>query len=222
MTYIGDFAEGTTLRHFWSTNGPDGSSITRATDGSIRIYKDSSDTQRTSSNGVTDAEDVDSLTGTHRLTVDLADNTDAGFYAAGHDYHAVIVGAVIDGITVNVPLCSWSIENRSVAAASLLTAADVWSYVTRVLTDDTNIAIPTATEIADAILTRASSNWEASAGNKSLGAAIMKVVHKVDTASNPGYETTFRSDGTTEHMKQPITTDAAADGVTEQGPTEAP
>lgn len=114
--YLGDFAAGATVRLWWNTNAIAGESITRATDGSIRIYKDGSDTQRSSAAGITDSEDADSLTGVHRLSIDLSDNTDSGFYAAGSDYVVVLVGATIDGKTINHALGQFSIENRNIKA----------------------------------------------------------------------------------------------------------
>ena len=113
MLNLGDVAAGATIQIPWNTNAVDGSSITRATDGSIRIYKDNGLTQRSSSAGITDNEDFDGVTGVHLINVDLSDNTDSGFYAAGHNYSVMLVGAVIDGKTVNAFLAIFSIENRS-------------------------------------------------------------------------------------------------------------
>ena len=109
MQYLGDFPVGGTVYFKWNTNGANGASITRATNGSIRLYKNGSTTQRSSSAGITDTEDVDALTGVHHLSIDLADNTDAGFYVAG-EYQVVLEGATIDGQTVNAVLGHFSIE----------------------------------------------------------------------------------------------------------------
>ena len=113
MMYLGDFAANATVDFKWNTNTSAGASVTRATNGNIRIYKANSATQRTSANGITDTEDFDSLTGVHHLRIDTADNTDAGFYAAGSDYQVVLEGAVIDGQTVNAVLAHFSIANRT-------------------------------------------------------------------------------------------------------------
>jgi len=43
--YLGDFVEDETLHFMWSTNGADGASITRATDGTVSVYKDNGVTQ---------------------------------------------------------------------------------------------------------------------------------------------------------------------------------
>ena len=117
--YLGDYAADSTVEFKWNTRGADGASITRATDGSLRIYKDDSTTERSSSAGITDSEDFDSLTGVHHLTIDLSDNTDAGFYAAGHEYSVVLQGAVIDTKTVNAVIAHFSIERSGGILATL-------------------------------------------------------------------------------------------------------
>jgi len=112
MMYLGDFAAGATVSFKWNTFSTTGASITRATDGTIKIYKDASGVERTSANGVTDTEDFDSRTGVHLCSIDLSDNTDAGFYAAAHDYSVYITAATIDGQVVNAVLAHFSIQNR--------------------------------------------------------------------------------------------------------------
>jgi len=112
--YLGDFVEDSVINHPWDTNDANGASITRAVDGSIRIYKNNTDTQKTTANGITDTEDFDGLVGIHQLSVDTSDDTgDVGFWERGNDYFVVLQGATIDGQTVNAVLCSFSIENRS-------------------------------------------------------------------------------------------------------------
>jgi hypothetical protein len=107
--YLGAYPPAAAVDFKWNTQGADGASITRATDGVLRIYKDNSATYRSSSAGVTDSEDFGSVVGVHHVRIDLADNTDAGFYAAGHEYQVVVVGAVIDGKTVNAVLAHFTI-----------------------------------------------------------------------------------------------------------------
>lgn len=121
MTYLGDYVEDDTVYFLWSTNDADGASITRATDGTVSVYKDNGTTQSTA--GITDTEDFDSLTGVHACTIDLS--ADA-FYATGSDYAVVLSAATIDGQTVNAVLAHFSIENRTSQA----------SYVLGALTDD--------------------------------------------------------------------------------------
>lgn len=131
MIYLGDFQAGATVHLKWNTNDADGASVTRATNGSIRIYKGSSTTQRSSANGITDTEDFDTdpLTGVHHLSIDLSDNTDAGFYAAGSDYQIVLVGAVIDGATVNACIGQFSIQNRAQVVVASLAAGSITASV---------------------------------------------------------------------------------------------
>jgi hypothetical protein len=107
MMYLGDYKEDDVVYFCWSTNDKDGASITRATDGSIKVYKDDGTAESTA--GITDTEDFDSITGIHNCKIDLS--ADA-FYATGHDYSVVLVGAVIDGEIVNAVLTTFSIENR--------------------------------------------------------------------------------------------------------------
>lgn len=92
---------------FDSFKGSDGSSITitglAVTD--IEIYKGVSMTQRASDNGYTlldtDGIDLDGITGIQGFSIDLGDNSDAGFYAAGSIYHVVVSAITVDGVTVN-------------------------------------------------------------------------------------------------------------------------
>lgn len=71
--------------------------------------------------------------------------------------------------------------------------------------------------IADAIMVRASSNWEAAAPVKSLGVAVMKACHR--TRDNAGTLEIYRSNGSTLHASQAITTDAGNDPIDELGGT---
>lgn len=72
----------------------------------LRIYRanDSaanSATQRSSANGITMTSPFDSLTGVHDVDIDLTDNTDAGFYAAGYQYTVVLApDETVDGQTI--------------------------------------------------------------------------------------------------------------------------
>lgn len=112
MDILGDYLAGSTVRAMWNSNAVAGESITRATNGSLRVYKNSLTAERTSSNGITDTEDFDSLTGVHHYSIDLSDNSDAGFYAAGNDYFVVLSAATIDGKSINAVLAMFSIENK--------------------------------------------------------------------------------------------------------------
>lgn len=71
----------------------------------IEIYKDGGTTQRGSDSGYalldTDGIDFDGVTGIHGFSIDLADNTTAGFYAAGSQYWVVVASVTVDSGTVN-------------------------------------------------------------------------------------------------------------------------
>jgi len=164
IPYIGDFVINSTLRYYYASNAAGGASAARTTAGAYRVYKNISTTERTSTAGITDYSGFDSVTGLNAVTIDLSNNTDAGFYAAGNDYVVVLVGAVVDSLTVNVPLFQFSIENRvpTVALTSGVwsnatrtltasldpTAAQIWANATRTLTASLD---PTAADIADAV-----------------------------------------------------------------------
>jgi hypothetical protein len=130
IPYIGDFVANSTVRYFFGTNASTGASVNRTTAGAIRVYKNTSVTERTSVAGITDTSGFDSVTGLNGLSIDLSNNTDAGFYAAGNDYVVVLVGAVIDTQTVNVPLFQFSIENRYPSIANAVWNALLSSHVT--------------------------------------------------------------------------------------------
>jgi hypothetical protein len=73
--------------------------------GDILIYKNGSTTQRTSTSGFTlldtDGLDFDGTTGIHGFSVDLSDNTDAGFYAVGSTYSVIVGPITVNAVTVN-------------------------------------------------------------------------------------------------------------------------
>lgn len=107
--YYGDFLPGATVRIPFNTNAGNGASITRSANGTVKIYKAAGTTERTSANGVTDVKDFDTITGRHYVSIDLSDNSDAGFYAPGQEYSVAIDAMTIDGQTVNAWIGSFSI-----------------------------------------------------------------------------------------------------------------
>lgn len=112
--FYGNVQVGATVPIMWSTNDSNGASITRATDGTISVYKDTNATQVTT--GVTDTEDYDSLTGVHLVTIDTS--ADSDFYSVGSTFHIVLSGATIDGQTVNHPIASFAIGQMIGVTAS--------------------------------------------------------------------------------------------------------
>ena len=106
MVYLGDFATNTTIHFMWNSFTSAGGSVTRGTNGTIRVYKNNGTVETTV--GVTDTEDFDTLTGVHACTIVTTD----AFYQASANFSVVLAGAVIDGQTVNAVLAQFSIENR--------------------------------------------------------------------------------------------------------------
>ena len=113
--YLGDFDTTQTVYIPFATYNSNGASVTitglAVTD--IEVYKDGSATQRASDAGYTlldtDGIDFDGITGIHGFSVDLSDNTDAGFYATGHEYWVVVASVTVDGQTVNLLAATFSI-----------------------------------------------------------------------------------------------------------------
>ncbi len=120
MNYLGDYVEDAVIYFNWSTYSPTGTSITRATNGTISVYKDDNTAQSTA--GITDTEDFNGLAGIHNCKIDTGSDA---FYATGHDYSVVLSGAVIYGITVNAVLAVFSIENRFAGSSLFEKAAKV-------------------------------------------------------------------------------------------------
>lgn len=126
MKNLGDFAvDATVYIPFATYDKDDGSSITltglAVTD--IEIYKNGSAIQRASDAGYTlldtDGIDFDSIVGIHGFSVDLSNNTDAGFYAAGSEYWVIISAITVDGVVVSFPAATFSIERSGGAIAQL-------------------------------------------------------------------------------------------------------
>jgi hypothetical protein len=182
MIWLGDLAAGATVRFLWGSNGQSGASITRATAGGIKIYKDASTTERASAAGITDTVDFDGRTGIHLCAIDLSDNTDAGFYAAGHDYAVMVAGAVIDGQTVNAVLAHFSIANRPVQGVAdktgyALSAAGVqaiWDALTSALATVGSIGKLLVTDIDAAISSRLAGGSYTAPDNSSIAAIKAK------------------------------------------------
>lgn len=79
----------------------------------IEIYSNGGTTQRASDSGYTlldtDGTDFDGLTGIHGISVNLADNTTAGFYAAGNQYWVVLSSVTVDAGTISGILATFRI-----------------------------------------------------------------------------------------------------------------
>ena len=77
--------------------------------GDILIYKDAGTTERASTSGYTATTTFDSLTGINIVGINTADNTTAGFFAAGSEYMVIIGPVTVDAQTVYFPLARFEI-----------------------------------------------------------------------------------------------------------------
>lgn len=105
MADLGYVPASSTIYLYFTTHAQTGASVAPASAyeaADVQLYKNNSATQRSSTAGWTMTSPFDSITGLHVLTIDLSDNTDAGFYAAGNQYTAVLSAdtETVDGLTV--------------------------------------------------------------------------------------------------------------------------
>jgi len=101
--YLGDYKKEVPVHFLWSTRAA------TSTDGTVKVYKDNGASEVTVPTGITDTRDFDSKTGVHLCSIDLSATS---FYAKDKDYIVVLSGAVINGVTVNTVIASFSIEKR--------------------------------------------------------------------------------------------------------------
>jgi hypothetical protein len=113
VSFFGDYDTTETVYipfNTFSSDDPSASvTITNLVAGDVEIHKDGGTTQRSSDAGVTVTIDFDSITGNHLVAIDLSDNTDAGFYAAGSRYQVRMEGTTVDGATINAWIGAFSI-----------------------------------------------------------------------------------------------------------------
>ena len=179
--YLGDFTTANTVYVYFNTfdsNDPSASvTLTGLALGDIFIYKNGSTTERSSTAGYTlldtDGIDFDGKTGIHGFSIDLSNNTDSGFYAAGGEYTVVVASVTVDAATVNFVAAHFSIE-RTGGALSLLkgtnSLADIESKIDTLQTNVgtagaglTNIGtIATVTNLTN--LPTIPANWITAAG----------------------------------------------------------
>jgi hypothetical protein len=102
----------------------------------IEIYKGTSMTQRSSDAGYTlldtDGIDLDGITGINGFSVDLSDNTDAGFYAAGSFYNVVVSAITVDSQTVNFIAATFRIVAAENTAGTPAVDAVRWNNLATV------------------------------------------------------------------------------------------
>ena len=144
----------------FSSNDPSASvTVTDFANTDVYIYKDASLTERSSSAGVAVDIDVETGTGSHWVSIDLSDNTDAGFYAAGSQYIVRIEGVTVDAGTLNVWIGGFSIGKMQTAMTAALVAHNL-DHLALTAT----VAADMTAEVADnTILSRILSNGDTSA-----------------------------------------------------------
>lgn len=157
--YLGDFTTANTVYVFFNTfdsNDPSASvTLTGLTTSDILIYKNGSTTERSSTAGYTlldtDGIDFDGKTGIHGFSIDLSNNTDSGFFAAGGEYTVVVASVTVDAATVNFVAAHFSIERTGGALALLKGTNSLADIESKIDTLTTNVA--TVDTVVDGIVT---------------------------------------------------------------------
>ena len=148
------------------------------------------------------------------LRPDYKPTVDAnGKQAAKYDWAADVSSKPTIGTSTFDP-ASQTVKATDGAGTALATAANLATVKAKTdnlpaqpaATDD----IPTATQVADAVLSRDVANVEAAAPDACLVTLVLATTAKANTADNPGYLTVYQTNGTTEHVRIPIAIDPDA------------
>lgn len=190
--YLGDFTTANTVYVYFNTfdsNDPSASvTLTGLAASDILIYKNGSVTERSSTAGFTlldtDGIDFDGKTGIHGFSIDLSDNTDSGFYAAGGEYTVVVAGVTVDAATVNFVAAQFSIERTGGALALLKGTNSLADIESKIDTLTTNLA--TVDTVVDGIQTDLSNGTDGLGALKSLIDTVDTVVDGIQTDLSNG------------------------------------
>jgi hypothetical protein len=144
-----------------------------------------------------DAAGVRSAVGLASANLDTQLSTIAGYIDT--EVAAILAAVDTEIAAIKAQTDQLVFTNTNKVDAAILNAAD--------------LATAVRVAIADAMMTRASSNWEGSTPAKSLGAAIMKATHRI--RDNAGTLETYLSDGTTIAFSQTVTTDPSNEPIDE-------
>ena len=143
--YLGDFLEDATVYIEFTTNKASGAAVApsdafEAAD--IKIYKNGSDSEKTTVNGVTMVSPFDGITGLHNAIIDTSINTgDADFWEVGADYTVVLdPDETVDGQIVVAVIAKFSIENRSELSTTDIAALFAGQLVPGVLQNGITVA----------------------------------------------------------------------------------
>ncbi len=130
----------------------------------IEVVKGTSVTVRASDAGYalldTDGIDIGSRTGIHGFTIDLGDNTDAGFYAVGSFFTVLVDAVTIDSQTVRFIAATFRIKEAETTAgrhearvASIANAAITAAAIATDAIDDDALAADAVTAIQSGLAT---------------------------------------------------------------------
>jgi hypothetical protein len=129
MSYLGDFVGTETIPIPITTNDGSGGRVEPSTAfevADIRVYKGVSATQRSSEAGFAIAAAFDSMVGVQMFSIDLSDNTDAGFFAAGNDYSVILYpDETVDTQNISKVIATFSIQNRYMRGTASAALASV-------------------------------------------------------------------------------------------------
>lgn len=229
VSFFGDYDMTETVYipfNTFSSDDPSASvTITDLAAADVEIHKDGGTTQRSSDAGVTVSIDFDSVTGNHMVSIDLSDNSDAGFYSAGSTYQVRMEGTTIDGATVNAWIGAFSIgrtlrptvDGRTLDVTANGGAGIDWGNVenptTAVDLSATDIhlcdTVTTNTDMVGEPPTAAAVRTEIDSNSTQL-AAILADTNELQTDDIPGTLTTI--DGKIDALNDP-TAASIADAV---------
>lgn len=105
-----------TIRFMYTLNDSSGGQVDPS-DGfeaaDFRIYKDGGTSQRSSTAGYTVSNTFDTVTGLGLFSIDLSDNTDAGFYEVGSQYDVMLIPdtETVDSQTITAKIGSFLITD---------------------------------------------------------------------------------------------------------------
>lgn len=162
--YKGDFTTSDTVYFFFDTFSSDDPSasitLTGLATSDIEVYRDGGTTQRASDAGYTlldtDGIDFDGITGIHGFSIDLSDNTDAGFYTTTGEFDVIVSSVTVDGATINFHAGSFSIDriprvNVHQISDDATAATNAESFFDGTGYAGTNNTIPTVTNVTNQV-----------------------------------------------------------------------
>lgn len=176
--HFGDVPANSVLPVYFTSYDANGASVTltglAVTD--VEIYKGTSITQRASDAGITlidtDGIDVDAVTGFHGFSIDLSDNTDAGFYAVGSFYTVLVASVTINAQTVNFIAATFRIVAAEAVAGKPKVDVDAWL--------GTAAATPTVAGVPEVDVT----HFNGTAGTFAAGRPEVNTTHIAGAAVN--------------------------------------